>query len=64
MAAVTLENVGKVYGGGVEAVQGVSVAVPDGAFCVLVGPSGCGKSTLLRMIAGHRDHHIRHDPDR
>ena len=52
MAAVTLENVGKVYGGAVEAVKGVSVAVPDGAFCVLVGPSGCGKSTLLRMIAG------------
>jgi sn-glycerol 3-phosphate transport system ATP-binding protein len=52
MAAVTLENVGKVYSGGVEAVRGVSVAVEDGAFCVLVGPSGCGKSTLLRMIAG------------
>jgi sn-glycerol 3-phosphate transport system ATP-binding protein len=52
MAAVTLENVGKVYSGGVEAVKGVSVAVPDGGFCVLVGPSGCGKSTLLRMIAG------------
>ena len=52
MAAVTLENVGKVYSGAVEAVRGVSVTVPDGAFCVLVGPSGCGKSTLLRMIAG------------
>ena len=52
MASVTLENVGKVYSGGVDAVKDVSVAVPDGAFCVLVGPSGCGKSTLLRMIAG------------
>jgi sn-glycerol 3-phosphate transport system ATP-binding protein len=52
MASVTLDNVRKVYGGGVEAVKGVSLAIPDGAFTVLLGPSGCGKSTLLRMIAG------------
>jgi sn-glycerol 3-phosphate transport system ATP-binding protein len=52
MATVTLKNVRKVYAGGVEAVKGVSLDVPDGGFCVLVGPSGCGKSTLLRMIAG------------
>ena len=52
MAAVTLSNVRKVYPGGVEAVKGVSLAIPDGSFTVLLGPSGCGKSTLLRMIAG------------
>jgi sn-glycerol 3-phosphate transport system ATP-binding protein len=52
MASVTLENVSKVYPGGVEAVKGISLAIPDGAFTVLLGPSGCGKSTLLRMIAG------------
>src|SRR3712207_4694850 len=52
MANVTLDNVQKVYGGSVEAVRGVSFAIEDGSFCVLVGPSGCGKSTLLRMIAG------------
>ena len=52
MAAVTLENVRKVYAGGVEAVKGVSLVMPDHAFTVLLGPSGCGKSTLLRMIAG------------
>src|SRR5437763_16426518 len=52
MAEVTLKDVRKVYVGGVEAVKGVSVDVPDGHFCVMVGPSGCGKSTLLRMIAG------------
>jgi sn-glycerol 3-phosphate transport system ATP-binding protein len=52
MASVTLDNVRKVYAGGVEAVKGVSLGVPDGSFTVLLGPSGCGKSTLLRMIAG------------
>jgi sn-glycerol 3-phosphate transport system ATP-binding protein len=52
MADVTLKDVRKVYAGNVEAVKGVSLAIPDGGFCVLVGPSGCGKSTLLRMVAG------------
>jgi sn-glycerol 3-phosphate transport system ATP-binding protein len=52
MASVTLDNVRKVYAGGVEAVKGVSLAIPGGSFTVLLGPSGCGKSTLLRMIAG------------
>jgi sn-glycerol 3-phosphate transport system ATP-binding protein len=52
MASVTLEGVKKVYAGGIEAVKGVSLAIPDGSFTVLLGPSGCGKSTLLRMIAG------------
>ena len=52
MATVDLKEVRKVYAGGVEAVKGVSIAVPDRQLCVLVGPSGCGKSTLLRMIAG------------
>src|SRR5579859_1613196 len=32
--------------------RGVDVAIPEGAFAVLVGPSGCGKSTLLRLVAG------------
>src|SRR6185436_19162864 len=52
MASVTLKDVRKVYAGGVEAVKGVSLVMPDGSFTVLLGPSGCGKSTLLRMIAG------------
>jgi sn-glycerol 3-phosphate transport system ATP-binding protein len=52
MASVTLDHVRKVYAGGVEAVKGVSLDIPNGSFTVLLGPSGCGKSTLLRMIAG------------
>jgi len=52
MASVTLENVFKIYPGGVTAVNDVNLEVKDKEFLVLVGPSGCGKSTTLRMVAG------------
>src|SRR3984957_5463693 len=52
MARVDLENITKVYPGGVRAVDSVDLAVKDQEFVVLVGPSGCGKSTTLRMVAG------------
>ncbi len=32
--------------------DGVSCAIPQGAFLSIVGPSGCGKSTLLKLISG------------
>lgn len=52
MAKVVLENVCKVYPGGVKAVDNANLEIQDREFVVLVGPSGCGKSTTLRMIAG------------
>jgi len=54
MASVEIQKAFKSYGE-VSIIKDVSLAVPDGAFVVLVGPSGCGKSTLLRMIAGLED---------
>jgi ABC-type sugar transport system ATPase subunit len=38
--------------GGVNAIDGVSIASEEGEYLVLLGPSGCGKTTLLRTIAG------------
>src|SRR5829696_1731317 len=55
MAEVTLEEVSKVFGEDVVAVDKMSLDIPDGEFVVFVGPSGCGKSTALRMIAGLED---------
>ncbi|MFO1060126.1 MAG: sn-glycerol-3-phosphate ABC transporter ATP-binding protein UgpC [Dongiaceae bacterium] len=51
MAEIVIDGVRKSFGSTV-AVAGVSLAIPDGAFVILVGPSGCGKTTLLRMLAG------------
>ena len=55
MAEVTMEEVTKIYGGDVTAVDKMNLDIPDGEFVVFVGPSGCGKSTALRMIAGLED---------
>ncbi len=53
MARVSLNNLTKQYaGGGLVAVDHLTLDVEDGEFLVLVGPSGCGKSTALKMIAG------------
>jgi multiple sugar transport system ATP-binding protein len=51
MANVSISGLQKSYGG-VDALRGIDLEIPDGEFTVLVGPSGCGKSTLLRSIAG------------
>ena len=48
MAKVELKGIGKVYDGGVRAVNNANITIEDKEFCVFVGPSGCGKSTTLR----------------
>jgi multiple sugar transport system ATP-binding protein len=52
VAGILLNEVGKVYGDGTEAVRSVNLEIEDAELAVLVGPSGCGKTTILRMIAG------------
>ncbi|WP_119274837.1 sn-glycerol-3-phosphate import ATP-binding protein UgpC [Taklimakanibacter deserti] len=51
MATIALKDVRKSYGKS-PVIHGISLAIADGEFIVIVGPSGCGKSTLLRMVAG------------
>jgi multiple sugar transport system ATP-binding protein len=49
---VVVDEVTKVFDGGVRALDGLSLDIADGEFFALLGPSGCGKTTLLRTIAG------------
>ena len=38
--------------GGIEALKGISIDVPEGQIVTLIGANGAGKSTLLRTIMG------------
>ncbi|MGV3571353.1 MAG: ABC transporter ATP-binding protein [Ramlibacter sp.] len=51
MSSIQLVNVAKRWGEAT-ALEGISLDIAAGSFCVLLGPSGCGKSTTLRIIAG------------
>ena len=50
IAMLKIENLSKTYPNGTLALKGVSFAVNDGEFLVVIGLSGSGKSTLLRCI--------------
>jgi putative ABC transport system ATP-binding protein len=52
---VTATDLTRVYGTGeaeVRALDGVSVAFPEGRFTAIMGASGSGKSTLMHCLAG------------
>ncbi|CAN5588085.1 sn-glycerol-3-phosphate ABC transporter ATP-binding protein UgpC [soil metagenome] len=51
MARVTLDRLSKHFRD-VQAVNDLSLEIPEGSFITLLGPSGCGKSTTLYCIAG------------
>ena len=42
----------QVHYGGIEAVRGISLDVPEGKIVTLIGANGAGKSSTLRAIAG------------
>ena len=49
--AIHIENVVKSYGG-IRAVDGLSVTVPQGCFFGFLGPNGAGKTTTIKMLVG------------
>ena len=46
-----IENLHVNYGG-IQALRGISLEVPDGKIVTLIGANGAGKSTTLRTISG------------
>ena len=46
-----IENLHVSYGG-IRALRGISLEVPDGKIVTLIGANGAGKSTMLRTITG------------
>jgi ABC-2 type transport system ATP-binding protein len=71
--AIAASDLVKTYPGGVEAVRGVSLAVPAGTVFGLLGPNGAGKSTTVKILttltratsgtAVVAGHDVARDPD-
>lgn len=48
---IKVENLSKVYKGGVRAVDDITFSVREGEFFGFLGPNGAGKTTTMRMLA-------------
>src|SRR2546423_2269071 len=52
--AVLIDGLVKRYGGGVTALDGVSLTAAEGAVTALLGPNGAGKTTAVEICEGYR----------
>ncbi len=50
MYALSIRNLVKVYGNGIQALKGVDLDVAEGDFFALLGPNGAGKTTIIGII--------------
>jgi ABC-2 type transport system ATP-binding protein len=48
--ALSIRNLRKTYGNGVEALTGINLDVPEGEFLALLGPNGAGKTTTIGIV--------------
>ena len=49
---VHLQNVFKTYKNGVNALNDVTITIPDGEFVYIIGETGSGKSTMIKLLDG------------
>jgi ABC-2 type transport system ATP-binding protein len=50
MHALSIRQLRKTYGNGVEALKGIDLDVPEGEFLALLGPNGAGKTTTIGIV--------------
>jgi ABC-2 type transport system ATP-binding protein len=50
--ALSIKNLTKTYGNGVQALKSVSLDIPKGDFFALLGPNGAGKTTIIGISTG------------
>ena len=51
MHALSIKNLTKMYGNGVQALKGIDLEVESGDFFALLGPNGAGKTTAIGIIS-------------
>ena len=51
MKALSLRQLAKTYGNGVQALKGIDLDVDQGDFFALLGPNGAGKTTAIGIIS-------------
>ena len=50
--AIEVNNLNKVYEGGLVALKGIDLSIPSGSFYGLLGPNGAGKTTTIGILTG------------
>ena len=51
-SAIEVNKLRKIYEGGLEALKGIDLSIPQGSFYGLLGPNGAGKTTTIGIITG------------
>ncbi|AHC50885.1 multidrug ABC transporter ATPase [Sulfolobus acidocaldarius SUSAZ] len=51
MSIITIEDLWKVYKGGIEALRGISFNVNEGEVFTILGPNGAGKTTTVKILS-------------
>jgi ABC-2 type transport system ATP-binding protein len=51
-ATLSINNLGKTYASGLQALKGIDLQIQQGEIFALLGPNGAGKTTLISIVCG------------